>query len=171
MSFLRAVLVGLCLFASPAAWAFNPDQADPTVLASIELMAEGLTTWDRGDGPGEDDVALAEEGVFSFYLGELRARAWLAAHPEKHSSEEAQGLATFYELGNHPINGWAFGDPEALAAIVERVLAHDRAYPDPAIPADVMDQTRAGFEGFRLQILEQADQIRADRIAAGADVR
>ena len=134
-------------------------------------MAEGLTTWDRGDGPGEDDVALAEEGVFSFYLGELRARAWLAAHPEKHSSEEAQGLATFYELGNHPINGWAFGDPEALAAIVERVLAHDRANPDPAIPADVMDQTRAGFEGFRLQILEQADQIRADRIAAGADVR
>src|SRR4028119_2202701 len=60
MSFLRSLLVGLCLFAAPAAWAFNPDQADPTVLESIELMSEGLTTWDRGDGPGEDDVALAE---------------------------------------------------------------------------------------------------------------
>jgi hypothetical protein len=140
-------------------------------MESIELMSEGLTTWDRGDGPGEDDVALAEEGVFKFYLGELRARAWLAAHPEKHSSEEAQGLSMFYELGNHPINGWALGDPEGLAAIVERVLAHDRADPDLSIPTDVMEQTRVGFESFRLQLLAQADQIRADRIAAGAEVR
>ncbi len=167
MIVLRSLLVSLSLLATPAAWAL--DGADATVAESLELMSEGVRTLDRGKG--SDDLAMAEEGVFRFYLGELRARAWLIAHPDMHDTEAGQSLSMFYAIGNEPINGWAQGDPEGLAAIIERVLAHDRANPDLAIPSDAMETVRATFTSFRLQLLDQADEIRARRIAAGAEVR
>lgn len=109
--------------------------------------------------------------MFSFFLGELRARAWLIARPEMHESEAGQALSIFIGLGDKTVYGWAGGDPEGMAAILERVLAYDRANPDLSIPADAMEQTRATFESFRLQLLDRADEIRARRIAAGAEVR
>jgi hypothetical protein len=167
MRLVRSLFLSLGLFTAPATWAL--DGADATVAESLELMAEGIQIWRRGES--EDDQRVAEEGVFTFYLGELRARAWLLAHPEMFGSEAEQSLSMFYSIGNESISGWVGGDPEGLADIVERVLAHDRANPDLAIPADAMEQARAAFEDFRLQILDQADEIRAQRLAAGEEVR
>ncbi|EYD76319.1 hypothetical protein Rumeso_02077 [Rubellimicrobium mesophilum DSM 19309] len=136
---------------------------------SIELMSEGLKAWNRGEGEGNEGAA--EEGVFSFYLGEMRARAWLAAYPEQEGSDLATTLAMIHEVGNNPINGWAYGDPEGLAAIINRMVAHDRANPNLQIPYGVMEEVRGEYESLRDQLLEQADEIRAERAATGAEVR
>ena len=167
MLFLRSLLAALCLLAPPAAWAL--EGADSTLAESLELMLEGVETWRRGES--EDDEDVAEDGALSYYLGELRARAWLAAHPEMFGSEAEQALSISSAVGQETIYHWAGGDPEGLAAILERVLAQDRADPDLSIPGDAMEQARAAYEDFRLQILDQADEIRARRIAAGVEVR
>jgi hypothetical protein len=160
MSVLRALLIGLSVLAAPPVSAQIHAQA--TVNESIELMSEGLKVWDRGE---------EEEGVFSFYLGEMRARAWLAAHPEQADSELATALAMIHEVGNNPINGWAYGDPEGLAAIIERVVAHDRVNPNLQIPNNVMEKVRVDYEALRDRLLEEADEIRSERAANGAEVR
>jgi hypothetical protein len=70
-------------------------------------MADGLVMPDRSE---------EQEGVFSFYLGEMRARARTAAVPGRAESEEAIGLGMIHETGNRFIQERAYGDPEWLAA-------------------------------------------------------
>lgn len=77
-------------------------------------MPEGLRTWDPGEGQEEDGVTLVEEGVFNFYLGELGARAWLTAHPDLHTSEDAQALAMIYEVGASPSTAKPTATPRGL---------------------------------------------------------
>lgn len=108
-----------------------------------------------------------EEGVFWFYLGQLRYRAFLSANPDLEPSGDPAAFSALMATLGPPINEWAFGDIDGLAATIDRVLAFDAAHPDPALPSAVVEATRAGLAQMRAQVLAQAGEIRAQREANG----
>jgi hypothetical protein len=110
-----------------------------------------------------------DEAVFWFYLGQLRYRAYLAAHPNLASDNDPELFQAFMSETGPPLNEYAFGNIPALAATLTRVIAWDEAHPDDYAPkankarADVV----AGLKSLRANILEQKDSIRAQRAARG----
>lgn len=110
-----------------------------------------------------------DEAVFWFYLGQLRYRAYLAAHPNLAPDGDPALFDAFISETGPQLNEYAFGNIPALSATLGRVIAWDDAHPDDYAPkankarADVV----AGLKSLRAKILEQKDSIRAQRAAHG----
>jgi hypothetical protein len=105
-------------------------------------MADGLVMPDRSE---------EQEGVFSFYLGEMRARARTAAIPGRAESEEAIGLGMIHEIGTGSSRSGLTATPKGSPR--------------------VMEQVRADYEALRIRILDEAEEIRAARLENGAELR
>jgi hypothetical protein len=113
-----------------------------------------------------------DDGVFVFYLGQLRYRTFLLANPK---TEDPTLFATLSQVTGKPINQYAFGDIPALARTIDAVLAYDTANPDtfssPAGSAAAHASVRDGLTAMKTKMLAEADRIKADRVKNGLENR
>jgi hypothetical protein len=111
-----------------------------------------------------------DEAVYVFYRGQLRYRIYLRAHPNLKPDGDPALFASLNEIVGRPINEYAFGDIPALAETIDRVLAWEAANDDPYTPkaqyAAAHAEVSAGLQSLRNQIVQQREQIRAQRRAA-----
>ena len=116
-----------------------------------------------------------DEAGFWFYLGQLRLRAYVKAHPKLDPSGAPALLSSFMATMGPPINQYAFGDVSALNRTIDRVLAWDDEHPDPSTPksryAAERASVRQGLMALRDMNLAQRDQIRAERTKHGLENR
>jgi hypothetical protein len=157
---------GLAAAEAPAQWSKTPPSAR-SVAGSPQLHPAGLIKhaaelWKAG---------RRDDAVFWFYLGQLRYRAYLAAHPDLPKDRDPALFASLMEVVGRPVNEYAFGDLPALARTIGEVLAWDDAHPDAMTPKDTFgpqrDRIRRGLAQMRDEALAQADQIRATRVRNG----
>jgi hypothetical protein len=134
-------------------------QAEPAATAHpAEMMQFAAQTFAAGNH---------DDGVFWFYLGQLRYRAYLSANPQLEPSGEPAVFSALMATLGPPIDEWAFGDIPELAAAIDRVLAFDATHPDPSIPGAAVQGTREGLAQMRDQILAEQESIAAQRAANG----
>ncbi|MDB5416175.1 MAG: hypothetical protein JWR10_4510 [Rubritepida sp.] len=116
-----------------------------------------------------------EDAVFVFYLGQLRYRTHLAAHPELPRSGDPAAFGALSETVGRPINEYAFGDMPRLMKTIDAVLAYDRGNPDrftdPAAFPEAYRRNREGMVGFRNDIAGRMDEIRRTRQSNGLENR
>ncbi|WP_298438833.1 hypothetical protein [Geobacter sp.] len=119
-----------------------------------------------------------DEAVFWFYAGQLRLRYYLGIY--KGDPTAAGVLDAVVETFGPPINQYAFGDIPKLAKTIGDVLAWDEKTPNhihpplaQALPEAewprVRERIRSGMLDLKQMMLEQADEIRAQRKAQGID--
>ncbi|BCW87266.1 hypothetical protein sos41_03950 [Alphaproteobacteria bacterium SO-S41] len=143
----------------------------PTAWANIVTLTEGI----ENKHPAAYYKAAAQmfadgdrdEAVFWFYAGQLRYRVHLSCHPDLKPDGDPALFGALSESVGRPINEYAFGDPPALAATIDKVLAWDDATPNGYTPktdcADAITTTREGLAGLRDEVLASQDEIRRER--------
>lgn len=108
-----------------------------------------------------------DEAVFLFYLGQLRWRSYLLARPDLPPDGDPALFAAMNETLGRPINEWAFGDIDALLALLEDVKAFDARNPDMVTPrasaSRAHDKARAGLDDLIAYIAGNVEDIRAAR--------
>lgn len=113
----------------------------------------------------------ADEAVFWFYAGQLRYRFHLAARPDLPRDGDPALFASLSESVGRPINEWAYGDPDALVAILDRVLAWDAETPNAFISKEefpaALERTRTGLAQLRDMIARQKQDILRQRTENG----
>jgi hypothetical protein len=116
-----------------------------------------------------------EDAVFLFYLGQLRFRTHLLAHPGIDPTGDPAIFASLSKVVGVPINQYAFGDIPALGRTVDAVLAYDEANPDTFTPtaetAKARADVRSGLAAMKVNMLAEADAIRAKRQKSGLENR
>jgi hypothetical protein len=116
-----------------------------------------------------------DEAVFWYYIGQLRYRIHLAARPELDPTGDPALFASFTEVIGRPINEYAFGDINAVAATIDKVLMWDDEHPDGFTPkgefADERENVREGLKDLRSEVLAEADEIRQKRKEHGLENR
>ena len=121
-------------------------------------------------GTGQKD-----EAVFWFYAGQLRYRFHLAANPNLPPSGDAALFGSLSEMIGRPINEYAFGDITRLVATLDEVVAWDdrttNAFTSKTAHATEWKQIRDGLGQMRAQVVQSADQIRAQRTKNGLENR
>jgi hypothetical protein len=159
-----AGIIALAIWKDPAM--AQPPQALPAP-ASMDLLS--------GEHPAEyykRAIELFQQGkqdeaVFVFYLGQLRYRARLLAHPDLEPSGEPALFASFSEVIGRPINQYAFGDIPRLLMTMDAVLDYDLNHPDSFTPPtsfpEAWRQVREGLSKLRAQVGKDADAIRSQR--------
>ncbi len=114
------------------------------------------------------ETGKQDESVFWFYLGQLRYRAYLAAHPDLDPTGEPALFTSLMDVLGRPVNQYAFGDIPELARTLDRVLAWDDAHPDDyAPPSPTRSGVKDGLKKMRAKIIAEQDDIRANRTANG----
>lgn len=108
-----------------------------------------------------------DEAVFWFYAGQLRYRFHLAARPELKPGGDPALFGALSEQVGRPMNEWAFGDPDALVATLDQVLAWDAATPNTFTPkdqfAEALERSRDGLRELRDQVTDQKQEILRQR--------
>ena len=112
-----------------------------------------------------------DDAVFWFYAGQLRYRIRLTCHPELAPDTEPALFGALSETVGRPINEYAFGDPPAFVATMERVLAWDEAtrngFEPKAACTAIIAQQRQGMGQLVSHVRDNAAQIRRERTANG----
>lgn len=112
-----------------------------------------------------------DEAVFWFYVGQLRYRFHLAARPDLPPDGDPALFGALSEQVGRPINEWAFGDPDALVAILDEVLAWDEATPNAFTPkepfAAALERNRTGLAQLRDTVASQKQDILRQRSENG----
>lgn len=116
-----------------------------------------------------------DDAVFVFYLGQLRFRTHLLAHPQLKPDSDPALFSSLSEVVGGPINEYAFGDIPALARIIDEVIAFDDANPDkftsPTQFADAHAKVREGLLAMKASMLADAETIREQRRQHGLENR
>ena len=113
-----------------------------------------------------------DEAVFWFYAGQLRLRYYLGIY--KGDPTAAGVLDAVVETFGPPINQYAFGDIPKLARTIDDVLVWDDKTPNHVHPPlaqalpeaewpRVREKIRNGMLELKQMMLDQADEIRAQR--------
>jgi hypothetical protein len=117
----------------------------------------------------------AQEAVVWFYVGQLRYRYLLAADPSLAPDGEPALMASLNATIGQTINEWAGGDPAAWARAIGSALAWDELHENAITPKGqaVAEQkvVRDGLARLQEMVLNDAEEIRAQRKAAGLEVR
>jgi hypothetical protein len=162
-------------FAAAAVIALAVSQGSPMAQASQPLPAPPGTEQLRGEHPAEYYKRAAvlfrhgkqDEAVFVFYLGQLRYRARLLAHPNLDPSGEPALFASLSQVVGKPLNEYAFGDIPRLLITIDAVLDYDLNNPDSFTPPmtfpDAWRQVREGLSQMRAQVERDANSIRSQR--------
>jgi hypothetical protein len=112
-----------------------------------------------------------DEAVFWFYAGQLRYRIRLSCHPRLRPDIEPALFGSLQETVGRQINEYGFGDPPALAATLDRVLAWDAAthngFEPKAACAAPIARERGGLGQLIRHVRENGDDIRRQRTANG----
>jgi hypothetical protein len=116
-----------------------------------------------------------DEAVFWFYAGQLRYRFHLAAHPDLPRGGDDALFASLSEVVGRPMNEYAFGDMPRLIATIDKVLAWDErtanGFTSKTQYATALTDIRDGLTKLRAHIVENGDQIRAERKKNGLENR
>ena len=165
------IIIGAMLLTLPPVLAQTPSQTAEARLLSGQHPAgyykRAIVVFQTG---------RKEDGVFLFYLGQLRYRTHLAARGRELKPDADPALfASLSEVVGRPVNEWAFGDLAQLGLIIDGVLAYDEAYPDtftsPMQYPQPHASIRAGLARMKAQVLAGADDIRAQRRKNGLENR
>ena len=113
------------------------------------------------------DAGRRDEAVFWFYEGQLRWKAHLSMNKDQFE------LAMFERLHadiGPDINQYAFHDPDALLATIDKVLDWDASHSDDLTPnGPGKDEVRKGFGEFKTYIVAHKDEIAKKNAAASAN--
>ncbi|WP_159992861.1 hypothetical protein [Roseomonas sp. 18066] len=116
-----------------------------------------------------------QEAVRWLYVAQLRARFRLAVTPDLPRDGEPALYAALNESVGRPINEWAFGDVDALAASLQAALDWDAAHGNAATPRPgneaALARIRAGLAEMRETVLASRDRIRQQRTTNGLENR
>jgi len=116
-----------------------------------------------------------DDALFTFYLGQLRYRTLLLAHPDAPKDRDPAVFATLSERIGRPLNEYASADVANWVRTIDGVLAYDRDHPDKFIsPAEYPEQsaqTRKGLAAFRDKLLEDPERVQKIRHANGLENR
>lgn len=116
-----------------------------------------------------------DEAVTWFYVGQLRWRYHLLAHPELPPDGEPAAMDALNATLGQAINEWAGGSPKDWRAAISKALAWDAAHPNPTTPkaqyADQWQQVRAGLMQLDGYLRDNENQIRTERQAHGLENR
>ena len=113
-------------------------------LLAGKLLAEGK--WD--------------EGVFWFYLGQLRYRFHLATAKGLDPSGDPAAFGALSQVVGQPLNEYAFGDIPKLAKTIDEVLAWDASH-ENGFTAKKGNETE--LEGIRSGLVEMKEEILRDQ--------
>lgn len=112
-----------------------------------------------------------DEAVTWFYIAQIRSRFRLAAMPDLPADGEPALYAALMDTLGKPINEWAFGDVDRVAAQMTAALDWDAAHANATTPkaanAAVLAQVRGGLLSLRAGVLADKDNIRRQRLANG----
>jgi hypothetical protein len=114
-----------------------------------------------------------DDALFAFYLGQLRYRTLLLAHPDAPKDGDPAVFAALSERVGRPLNEYASDDVAAWARTIDAVLAYDRDHPDKFIspveyPAQ-SEEVRKGLVAFRDKLLEDPERVQKIRRANGLE--
>jgi hypothetical protein len=117
-----------------------------------------------------------EEGVFLFYLGQLRYRTHLTARRgEEETEDDVKVFGVLSQTVGMHINAWAGGDVLRWQRAIEVVLAFDAANPDRFTPPDQFPEAhrevRDGLAEMARGLPGRADEIRRERTERGLENR
>ncbi|PWF21859.1 hypothetical protein [Corticimicrobacter populi] len=116
-----------------------------------------------------------DEATVWFYIGQLRFRYHLLAHPELPADGEPAVMDALNATLGQQINEWAGGSIDHWVAAIDQALDWDARHDNPLTPKDQyatqLAEIRTGLQGLRQHILDNADTIRAERVANGLDNR
>lgn len=165
-----ALILGIM---APAARAENTDFSQAQALALPHLPDHPLALFQTAIATFDD--GQLESGVYLFYLAQLRWRRYMDARPDLPPDQDRALYASMHDVFGRAMNEWAFGDIDWLLAALRDVDAFDAATPDLQTPRaqfpDIHAHSRAGFADFIAMIKDQADDIRAQRLANGLENR
>ncbi len=171
-SALRAVALGLML-ALHAPPAHTDEIARAQAIATPLLDDHPLALFEAAIEHFDDGHRA--EGVYLFYLAQLRWRRFIAARPDLPPDQDRALFASLHDVFGRPINEWAFGDIDWFVALLRDLDAWDAATPDVPTPIErfpgVHAESRAGFVSFIDMIEDEADDIRANRLRNGLENR
>lgn len=164
-----APLLSMMLFLSTPASAQNFDALSTGQLREIVAVSHPSGYYvlaSRLFNQGERD-----EAVFWFYAGEIRYRTHLACNPHLPPDGDAALFGALNDVIGREINAYAFGNLDHLVATFDQVIAWDAATPDGFL-ADkncgaAHAQVLAGLKDLRAYVIEDAETIRAERLANG----
>lgn len=112
-----------------------------------------------------------DEAVFWFYAGQLRWRGHITCLGEAKAKDEMPLFGAMSETVGRPVNEYAFGDPPALAATLDKVLAWDdetaNGFTSKTDCAAAFAEVREGLGKLRDKVIAEADEIRAARAKNG----
>jgi hypothetical protein len=136
------------------------------------------------------DLGYRNESVYWFYTAQYRGRLFATlADPTRMGTmgdpafELAAAQASFFELAGPGINGYAFGHPNELAGIVERVRRENRTVPNlraiypgvafksPSRWAGENAELNAGMDKLVAMLQHQGGALRRQREQNGLEAR
>ena len=136
-----------------------------TLNEPLEMFWPALTLFQSGE---------KDEALFWFYAAQLRLRYQQAVAP---SSELGQLLQIMLMTVGPPINNYGFQDVSRLDRQLERVLAWDRATPNPLREKSPepktqlrIDQVYTGFRELRARLQREEVELEAQAKAAAAQM-
>ncbi len=133
------------------------------------------------------DEEYRDEAVFWFYTAQLRSRVFRGILDQAKVGgmgsagfELMHAQNSFYQLAGPYINGYAFGFPDQLLAVVEKVSKEKENFPDLSkiypnvsfIPQAgrqaIVDEVVGGMSGLTSYIKENKESLKQQRIETGA---
>ena len=172
----RIVLAALVLPVAHLYAELTPDQIKKLPSAAIEkqlpdehptsyyLYASRLFTEGRKD-----------DAVFWFYVGQLRYRVHLKAHPELDPSGDPAVFSSLSATMGRKFNEYAGGSIKDWVAAIDRALKWDAAtangFTSKKKYAKTYQEIRSGLKSMRDEVEATADSIRANRKKAGLEIR
>lgn len=116
-----------------------------------------------------------EDAVLWFYVGKLRFRFDIAAHPNADPSGGPALMGSLNFTIGPLINGWAGGDIEMWTRQIDRALEWDSVHPNGITSKTEFEkeytETRSGLEKMRQELVRRADEIRQTRAEQGLENR
>lgn len=111
--------------------------------------------------------AKRDDAVFWFYVGQLRFRFHLAAHPDLDPSDDPALFGAMMDSVGEPINTYAGGDPVRMQQQIDRVLAWDAKKPNGFTSKTKFktewQQTRSGLQELQRYFATHVDEMRQAR--------
>ncbi len=116
-----------------------------------------------------------DDAVRWLYVAQLRSRFRLATAPSLPPDGEPALYASLNESVGRPINEWAVGDVDGLAARMGEALdwdpAHANVFTLKEPHAAALEKVRGGLVELRASVLARKNGIRRQRLANGLENR
>lgn len=176
MNVRRLVITAIALMATLSHAGLSPDQIKKLPTAEIEkqLPDEHPSSYylyaSRLFSQGQKDDA-----VFWFYVGQLRYRIHLKAHPELDPTGDPAVFSSLSATMGRKINEYAGGNVKDWVKAIDKALKWDEhnanGFTSKKKYSAVHKEIRSGLKSMRDQVESETDTIHANRKKAGLEIR